>query len=126
MEKRTKIIIGIIIIAIIAFLTYTNLLPLMIVLILHSVGLYESGGSIYISECSEEAMSQLDTINLTKADFKKYPSLKELFSNMDYSQETFLNMVSAGEKEIRKIRGEYSHKSLFWNGSYYCILTTAC
>lgn len=126
MEKRTKIIIGIITIAIIAILTYTNLLPLMIVLTLHSLGLYESGGSIYILECSEEAMSQMDTINITEADFKKYPSLKELFINMDYSQETFLNMVPAGEKEIRKIREKYGHKSLYWNGSYYSILTTAC
>ena len=129
MEKQTKIIIGIIIIAIIAVLIYTNLLLVIPALILNSLGLYGSGGNLQLSEYPEDKLDLKQLVNISEDDFRKYSGLRELFDNIDetdpyYMGDTrFISRATANKWEIDDIYKKYGPgKILCWNGGYYSIL----
>ena len=129
MEKQTKIIIGIIIVAVIAVLIYTNLLLVIPALILNSFGLYGSGGNLQLSEYPEDEHVSGEVVNISEDDFRKYPGLGELFDNIDETDPyylgdfRFISKATVNGREIDEIYKNYGPgKILSWNGGYYSIL----
>lgn len=129
MEKQTKIITGIIVIAVIAFLIYTNLMIVIPALFLNSPGLYGSGGILQLSEFPEDKFDPGRVVIISENDFRKYPGLRELFENIDEMDPyylgdfRFISKATVNGRAIDEIYEKYGPgKILCWNGDYYSIL----
>jgi hypothetical protein len=129
MEKRTKIIIGIIIIAIIAFLIYTNILLVIFAITLNSFGLYNSGVTLQLSEYPEDKLALGEIVNISEDDFKKYPEIRELFDNINKTDPyymgdiRFISKATVYRDTFDEIYEKYGPgKILYWNDNYYSIL----
>lgn len=130
MEKRTIIIIGIIAIAIIAVLIYTNSLLVIPALILgfifpdsYQVDLIEINNNLV--DVENRAL-----INLSEEEFMKYPELRELFHNVTPTGEDefngektiFVNQISVSQDKAEEIQKEFGPGTIYWKGGYYGIL----
>jgi len=62
------------------------------------------------------------TIEISEADFRKYPELKELFDNINTSKGEFISEVYVRPGRYSEIYYDYIPGLLCWNGSHYTIL----
>ena len=130
MEKRTKIVIGIIIIAIIAFLIYTNLLLIIVALTLGSI--WPDPYQVDLIEINSNLMDvENRTLTyLSEEEFRKYPELRELFHNVTPAGEgefdgrttRFANHISVRPEKAREIQNGYGKDTFYWKGGYFGIL----
>jgi len=90
------------------------------------------GGSISLAKVSEENLKYFEIVEITDADFRKYPSLRELFENINDDGGEFISHASVQGRATDEIMTKYSvetdgsgnhiRKALLWNGNYYRIL----
>jgi hypothetical protein len=130
MEKRTIIIIGIITIAIIAVLIYTNSLLVIPALILGFI--FPDSYQVDLIEINSNLVDveNRTLINLSEEEFMKYPELRELFHNVTPTGEDefngkktiFVNHIGVRPDKAEEIQIEFSPGTIYWKGGYYGIL----
>ncbi|EHQ35146.1 hypothetical protein [Methanoplanus limicola] len=116
------------------------LLALLIVVVILASGLMlflhllsgDLGGSMSLAKVSKENLAHYEIVEITDDDFNKYPSLRELFENINGDGGEFISHASVRGRATDEIMSKYSvetdgqgkhiRKALFWNGDYYCIL----
>ena len=118
MSKKFKIAISAII--------FLVVLAIACILIIGFIGSGGSGGTMYLHEVPEEKLDTVSApkIDISEADFRKYPELKELFDNIDTSKGEFVSEVYVRPGRYKEIYYDYIPGLLCWNGSYYTILAT--
>ncbi|EHQ36764.1 hypothetical protein [Methanoplanus limicola] len=94
------------------------------ILIIGFIGSSGSGGKMQLSEIPEEKLDTImaPTIEISGADFKKYPELKELFYNINTSSGEFVSEIYVRPGRYGEIYHEYVPGILHYNESYYTIL----
>lgn len=131
MEKRTKIVIGIIVIAIIVVLIYTNLLLAVLALIFgfmwpdsYKVDLVEINSNL--TDVENRSLTYL-----SEEEFRESPELRELFHNITPAGEEEFNgrdiiftgnHISVRPEKAREIRNGYGKETFYWKGGYFGIL----
>ncbi|MDO9522785.1 MAG: hypothetical protein Q7J08_03630 [Methanocorpusculum sp.] len=150
-ENKKRPNLGIVIICIIFFVSAVLLSPILISSIVGEIDAFYTdafgghqinlGYSSYPNDPPGSTFSWKnwsgEVITITEEDFKKYPPLKELFLNINYSinksealeKMTFISRAGMDSvpigtgKMYDEIKSQYAdNKVLYWNGEYYRLL----